>query len=522
VISEKWSKCKGDETTPGAAAALYVKGKTIETEAGEEDVMIITSDFDSSVNGQTQGDNNVMVRLTDDNYYEQKIIKTTDDEDDDSNNILPYVKLIHPKTNCEVILLGCLHGSKSSADYVNEILTENVPQAVVLELCASRYKDVQRELLSSSSSSQKQQKQQKETRQDQNDIKSTPSSSAAVGEGYLKMVLRTIQQRGLSSGIAASILGGASKLQTLFSGFDPGLEFICAINYCASTQTQHYHQKQQLLQQQQQQQTSGGTKGKEESIAVVPCDIILADQEVGETLNRLGQIPQISLQNLWSTFRSDGNDNNNNNKKKKTMEDSIIWKQSNDLTSAIWGSSTENNNNNKKLIQSQQQSLSQIDMGKILTRNPPVRRDVISLTLPPLILVFSFIFILDYIFTNGNGAANSANTLQLHSTTQHILMSDASSSSFSMGEFLISHITSLFREFLILSLGYVLIALPASQVIITERDEILTSGISQACQYVVSSSSSLQEEEENNERNIVVAVLGLLHVNGVAKRLLQE
>lgn len=470
VITEKWSRFKG-ETTPGAAtAALSV------------------------------------IRLTDDNYYEQKIIKTTDD--DESKNILPYVKLIHPKTNCEVILLGCLHGSKSSADYVNEILMENVPQAVVLELCASRYKDVQRELLSSSSSSQKQ---EKEAWQDQNtkssngnDIKKSTPSSSAVGEGYLKMVLRTIQQRGLSSGIAASILGGASKLQTLCSGFDPGLEFICAINYCTSTQTQHYHQKQQLLQQQQ--QTSGVTNGKESSI-VVPCDIILADQEVGETLNRLGQIPQISLQNLWSTFRSDDIDNNNN---KKTMEDSIIWKQSNDLTSAIWGSSTENN---KKLIQSQQ-SISQIDMGKILTRNPPVRRDVVSLTLPPLVLVFSFIFILDYIFT------------QLHSTTQHILMSDASSS-FSMGEFLISHVTSLFREFLILSLGYVLIALPASQVIITERDEILTSGISQACQYVVSSSSSSSSqeeglEEENNKRNIVVAVLGLLHVNGVAKRLLQE
>ena len=62
---------------------------------------------------------------------------------------------------------------------------------------------------------------------------------------------------------------------------------------------------------------------------------------------------------------------------------------------------------------------------------------------------------------------------------------------------------------LILSFFYLGIALPAVKVIVTERDDILTQGIQEACQ-------------KAGEGGKVVAVLGMLHINGVAKRMLSE
>jgi predicted RNA methylase len=59
----------------------------------------------------------------------------------------------------------------------------------------------------------------------------------------------------------------------------------------------------------------------------------------------------------------------------------------------------------------------------------------------------------------------------------------------------------------VLALGYVALALPATRVILCERDDQLTEGIRAACR-----------ASPNGGR--VVAVLGLLHVNGVASRLL--
>jgi len=47
---------------------------------------------------------------------------------------LPYSEFIHPKTGCQVILVGCLHGSSSSAQEVTEILNKKKTDTVVLEL----------------------------------------------------------------------------------------------------------------------------------------------------------------------------------------------------------------------------------------------------------------------------------------------------------------------------------------------------------------------------------------------------
>jgi len=72
---------------------------------------------------------------------------------------------------------------------------------------------------------------------------------------YINMVIKTTKKLGVSSGIAAALLGGFSNMQTALSGFEPGLEFIQAIQY---------------------------TKAND------GCNLVLADQDVGETLKRLG------------------------------------------------------------------------------------------------------------------------------------------------------------------------------------------------------------------------------------------
>jgi hypothetical protein len=70
-------------------------------------------------------------------------------------------------------------------------------------------------------------------------------------------------------------------------------------------------------------------------------------------------------------------------------------------------------------------------------------------------------------------------------------------------------------NFALLAIGYITVALPAARVVLRERDERLTAGIKQACRLAV-------QENSKNSTPKVVAVLGLLHVNGVAQRLLSS
>jgi hypothetical protein len=75
-------------------------------------------------------------------------------------------------------------------------------------------------------------------------------------------------------------------------------------------------------------------------------------------------------------------------------------------------------------------------------------------------------------------------------------------------------------NFAILAIGYISVALPAARVVLRERDEQLTAGIRQACRLAV------QQQQQNGSKKSstpkVVAVLGLLHVNGVAQRILSS
>jgi biopolymer transport protein ExbD len=70
-------------------------------------------------------------------------------------------------------------------------------------------------------------------------------------------------------------------------------------------------------------------------------------------------------------------------------------------------------------------------------------------------------------------------------------------------------------NFAILAIGYISVALPAARVVLRERDDQLTAGIQQACRLAV-------QQNGNNSTPKVVAVLGLLHVNGVAQRILSS
>ena len=66
-----------------------------------------------------------------------------------------------------------------------------------------------------------------------------------------------------------------------------------------------------------------------------------------------------------------------------------------------------------------------------------------------------------------------------------------------------------------------ILALPASKVIIYERDVCLAEEIEKACYNIGGPSSSSSSQEQQKSSNIV-AILGLLHVNGVAKQLLDK
>jgi pheromone shutdown protein TraB len=79
---------------------------------------------------------------------------------------------------------------------------------------------------------------------------------------------------------------------------------------------------------------------------------------------------------------------------------------------------------------------------------------------------------------------------------------------------LLGELGELVSSVAVLVVGFILLALPAVRVILRERDEYLERGIRAACRLAASKSES--------DQGRVVAVLGLLHVNGVAKRLVDK
>lgn len=334
-----------------------------------------------------------------------------------SSNQNPFVELVDPDTQCRITLLGCLHGSQSSAADVKALWNNDEKvDAVVLELCASRFADLQRE-------------------ESVTKAEKTTAKQHAYLERYIHMVMTTSQKKGLAIAVAAAVLGGASGVQTALSGFEPGLEFTTALQMASSHKT----------------------------------NVILADQAVDETLRKMGQLPSTSLQMLL--------------REKKFPHD-----ESTALQHAVFGDS-------------KQQPQQQVNMGKVLTRNALVRNDLIKLTLPPLVLAQVVATTISFLWNVMDPASSPHQQVNYWN-----LWRDFSMTPMEIGTSVGMDILS---SLVVLLMGYVGLALPATRIILCERDDALADGIRSACQTAPKGGR-------------VVAVLGLLHVNGVAKRLLSS
>ena len=319
---------------------------------------------------------------------------------------LPTVEFVDPETKCRVVLLGCFHGTESSSKDVENAITPDT-SVIALELCMSRFVDLKRELLL-------------------NELQGEPAKKMKPWVfAYWDMVCKTINQRGLSTGLAAAILGGFSGIQTALSGFTPGLEFITALQ-----RSENYE-----------------------------CDIILADQDVDETLRRVGSLPIIALETALSSDR---------------MKIWNLYQET--LVRAVAGTHDEKH-------------IPQIQLPMVLLRNPAAIKDLVRLTIPPTLFFWSMIYFV---------AALAG--VDVSHTTMDSYMETATFA---------EKVPHWLASGGILSLGYLGLTLPAVGVVLTERDEILTAGIQAACQRA-------------GEGGRVVAVLGLLHVNGVAKRMLSK
>ncbi|CAJ1966862.1 unnamed protein product [Cylindrotheca closterium] len=312
-----------------------------------------------------------------------------------TETIGPTVEFTDPETGCEVVLVGCFHGTASSAEDVSQAVTPET-DIVILELCAARFKDLQRAA--------------------EQDVK---LQSSGLG-GYLNLVSNAIKTKGLATGLVTAVLVGFSDFQSSLSGFEPGIEFRTALD---------------------------------KSI-LHECDIVLADQVVDETLRRIGSLPQVS----WEM-------NNLSKNVTRVVENWTLNSQS--LKQAIVGD----------------ESLPRVELGKFLFRNSAAVKDFLRFAAAPLLLM-----------------AVSLSAGSSYASDESIMLSDPS-----IAEQML-HYSASAALFMSTYLGFFL---PAVKVILFERDQVLTNGIKASC-------------KRAGKGGRVVAVLGFLHVNGVAKKMLQD
>ena len=342
--------------------------------------------------------------------------------------------LTEPITGCEVVLVGCFHGAPSSAADVEACLphAHDVNTVVVLELCATRFADLRRDM----------------ERQE----RSTTSPPAATTPNplarFARSIRHTIASRGLSTGVAAALLGGVAGLQTSLSGLQPGLEFRTAVAHVRES-------------------NNNG-------------DIILADQPVEETLDKVGRLWSRSVA-LWKKCFQQG-------------WGASFGREATALARAVGlpGSSSSNNNNNNN---NNDASFEPLNLWSFGTRSPDAIRDVLRLIVPPVLLLQCFVTVVHAV-ASGWGDDGL--------TPKNYLGDDPQALTASLVVFVVNA--------LLLGVGYLSVALPAVQVILRERDTCLTTGIRAACRLASSS---------GDKPGRVVAVLGLLHVNGIAQQLLR-
>ena len=201
------------------------------------------------------------------------------------------------------------------------------------------------------------------------------------------------------------------------------------------------------------------------------CDVILADQDVTETFRKVGSLPQIAVGTATSSDRIN----------KWQLDQETLFR-------AVFGQQDQTCYHNGPL--------QQVNLPLVLVRNFAAFQDIMRLTFPPCLLVWlgmSIHAVLHRVYPSTTIIDKPHDVaLPPHDT---ILLT--------LSENLIHGLVSC----AILSFGYLGLALPAVRVILTERDEVLTKGIQAACRRA-------------GKGGHVVVVMGLLHVNGVAKRML--
>ena len=381
-----------------------------------------------------------------------------------------FIEVVEPETQCQVVLVGCFHGSQSSAADVEASLSSN-PQAartdvVVLELCASRFADLRKDFMLSQQQKQQLQQQENEDQEAEVDVGITNKQQSLSPptqpkqkqlpwiQRYSRMIQKTAQAQGLPTAVAAAILGGVSGLQTALSNLEPGLEFTTATQIAAANN----------------------------------MDIVLADQAVDTTLQKMGQLPWIALEMWQDCFVLGWND--------------TFGREWSALTTALCGTS----------------SGPSVTLWAFLTRSDAARRDLLRLTLAPLLLLQ----LVNVALTQGIGhlllltpvgdadllSTAAATTAAATSNTASSLLTSSGGGVVGDADFITSVAVALAHASVCV-LGCLTVALPATRVVLRERDDQLAEGIRAACRHTSSSTS--------NKR--VVAVLGLLHVNGVAQRL---
>jgi hypothetical protein len=138
-----------------------------------------------------------------------------------------------------------------------------------------------------------------------------------------------------------------------------------------------------------------------------------------------------------------------------------------------------------------------------LTRSYHALMDLIKLTLVPVILLQILLLILSTFL--GTALGDNSSVLPMKDNAIE-----------AANELLMHLILSA----TIVCSTFILIVLPLVQVVIYERDDQIASGIAATCQLLRQRPNLISKNDEYKPR--VVAVLGLLHVNGVAKRLIES
>ncbi|CBJ28745.1 conserved unknown protein [Ectocarpus siliculosus] len=178
---------------------------------------------------------------------------------------IPHTSLVlrDEATGCDIYLVGCLHGSHASGRDVQDVLEKVRPGAVVLELCESRHKALRRDL---------------EKRAKGDAPLEGKERWASAFSSWAKGVKKTSAKSGLVQGILSGLLSAPYVVQRL-GDFDPGLEFKTAMVYADPSVRPGYSTG---VARGMVSPAAGGGAGPGE------CSVVLGDRDVQETLRRLG------------------------------------------------------------------------------------------------------------------------------------------------------------------------------------------------------------------------------------------